>query len=330
MKYLVTGGYGFIGSNFIKRLLDSDKKANIINIDDMLLGSNPMNLKDLKNQNYSFVKGNICDKKLIEKLVNKVDFVINFAAESHVDRSIYNPWPFIESNIHGVYTLLEAIRRKKNIKFLQISTDEVYGSIIRGSHKESDELHPSNPYSATKASAEMLVKAYAKTYDLGTSITRCTNNFGTMQFPEKLIPKTIISALRNESIPIHGDGKAKRQWIHVFDHCDAILKIIKKWKKSSVYNISADYEINNLNLVKRILKNMGKSVSLIEFVPDRPGQDKRYSINSNLIKKQVGWKPKVKFERGLEDTIRWYISNKEWWKKIIFAKVKNPTPWKSN
>jgi len=326
MKYLVTGGYGFIGSNFIKRLLDSDKKAKIINIDDMLLGSNPMNLKNLKNPNYSFIKGNICDKKLIEKLVNKVNCVINFAAESHVDRSIHNPWPFIESNIHGVYTILE-IRRKKTTKLLQISTDEVYGSIMRGSHKESDELHPSNPYSATKASAEMLVKAYSKTYDLDALITRCTNNFGPKQFPEKLIPKTIISALRNESIPIHGDGKAKRQWIHVFDHCDAILKILKKWKKSTVYNISADYEINNLDLVKRILKKLGKSENLIEFVPDRPGQDKRYAINSNLIRKETSWKPKMKFNESLESTISWYVSNKKWWQKIAFNRIKNPTPW---
>ena len=330
MKYLVTGGYGFIGSNFILRCLEKEKNIKITNIDAMFMGSNLMNLKNINSSNYKFVKGNICNKKLMEKLVENVDCVINFAAESHVDRSISNAKPFIDSNIIGVYTILEILKNKRKIKLLQISTDEVYGELLKGSNLEHDELNPSNPYSSTKASAEMLVRSYARTYDLDTIITRCTNNYGPRQFPEKLIPKTIISVLRNKSIPLHGSGTAKRQWIHVFDHCDAILKILSRWKKSSIYNISANYETTNISLVKKILKIMGKSEDLITFVPDRLGQDRRYGINSNLIKKEIGFKPRIRPQEALESTVKWYVFNKEWWQNMSLKKISNPIPWRRN
>lgn len=327
MRYLVTGGCGFIGSNFIYRCLEKNKKIKIINLDAMYTGSNPANFKNFKNPNYSFVKGNICNQKLMEKLVTRSDIIINFAAESHVDRSISDPKTFIRSNIIGVYTILEILRKKKTVKLLQISTDEVYGESMKKNFIEHDELNPSNPYAATKASAEMLIRSYVRTYGINAIITRCTNNFGPRQFPEKLIPKTILSALKHQPIPLHGKGNAKRRWIHVQDHCDALLKIISKWKGGSIYNISGNYEITNLDLVKKILNKIRKNPNLIKFVPDRPGQDRNYKINSNLIKKELGFEPKINPKVGLESTIIWYISNKDWWEKLPFNIVKNPTPW---
>jgi len=325
MKYLVTGGSGFIGSNFIHRCFDYDKDSTIINLDAMLIGSNKLNNKNIKNKKYKFVKGNICDQKVVDKIVSKVDYVVNFAAESHVDRSIKNAKPFIKSNINGVHTILESIRKNKQVKLIHISTDEVYGEILKKRSNEHDELNPSNPYSASKASAEMLIKSYQKTFDIDVKITRCTNNYGPKQYAEKLIPRTIISALKDVSIPIHGNGSAVRQWIHVNDHCDAIISIISKWGKSSIYNISSDNETTNLILVKKILEFFDKP-DLITFVEDRPGQDKRYSINSSLIKKELKFKPKIKFEDGLKSTIEWYEQNEKWWRNISIKKI-NPTPW---
>ena len=327
MRYLVTGGYGFIGSNFIHRCFERKNKAKIINLDAMYTGSNPANFSNFKNPNYYFVKGNICNRKLMEKLVTKTDIIINFAAESHVDRSISDPKTFIQSNIIGVYTILEILRKKKAVKLLQISTDEVYGESMKRDFIEHDELNPSNPYAATKASAEMLIRSYVRTYGINAIITRCTNNFGPRQFPEKLIAKTILSAIKNQPIPLHGKGNAKRQWIYVQDHCDALLKIISKWKRGAIYNISGNFEIKNLDLVKKILNSMGKTYDLIKFVPDRPGQDRNYKINSNLIKKELGFEPKINPKAGLNSTILWYISNKDWWEKLPFNKIKNPTPW---
>ena len=228
MKLLVTGGSGFIGSNFISRCLSNSNKIKIINLDALLIGSNRKNLTKIDHKRYTFFKGNICNKILISKLIKKVDCVVNFAAESHVDRSIVNSKRFLNSNILGVHTILEELRNNKNVKMIQISTDEVFGDITKGAFNENDTLNPSNPYSATKAAAEMLVKSYVRTYDLDVTITRCVNNYGPKQFPEKLIPKTILFALQGISIPMHGDGKARRQWIHVFDHCDTIFKINKK------------------------------------------------------------------------------------------------------
>ena len=321
MKLLVTGGAGFIGSNFIQKCLNSSNDLSIINLDAMLIGSNKKNLENLNSKKYTFVKGNICNKPLVKKLINKVDCVVNFAAESHVDRSIINSSAFLKSNITGVQIILEELRKHKQIPMIQISTDEVFGDIIKGSFFENDSLNPSNPYAATKAAAEMLVKSYARTYNLDITITRCVNNYGPNQFPEKIIPKTILSAIHNIPIPIHGDGKAKRQWIHVSDHCDIILKILLKNKKEPIYNIPGNHESTNLDLVKKILRIMKKSEDLIRFVTDRPGQDKRYSIKSKFINKDFNFKPETDFNHGLNLTIKWYLNNKNAWK--IFKNYHN-------
>jgi dTDP-glucose 4,6-dehydratase len=329
MKLLVTGGCGFIGSNFILRCFEKENDISIINVDALKDGSNLANLKNCNNKLYSFVKGDINNKKLMEKLIQKVDCIINFAAESHVDRSIENSIPFIKSNILGVHNILEILKKYKKVKFLQISTDEVFGEILHGKFSEDAAMNPSNPYAATKASAEMLVKAYSRTYNLDTIITRSVNNYGPRQFPEKLIPKTIISIIKNKKIPIHGNGKAKRQWIHVNDNCDAIFKIIKKWKHGQIYNIPGNYESSNLKLVQKILKSMNGSENLINFVSDRPGQDRRYGIESNFLKNNSKFKPKIDSKEGIESTISWYIENKEWWKNLAFKNISNPTPWKA-
>ena len=327
MKILVTGGSGFIGSNFIHRILENNPTIKIINIDAMKIGSNSLNFKNFKNKNYTFVKGNICNKSLLKKLIKNVDYIINFAAESHVDRSILNSSIFLESNVLGVHNILEILRERKNIRFLQISTDEVYGESVKKNCLESDELNPSNPYAATKAAAEMLIRSYVRTYGVQAKITRCTNNFGPRQYPEKLIPKTIISAIKNQKIPLHGKGLAKRQWIHVFDHCDALYQIILKWPNSLIYNISGNFEATNLDIVKKILKKMNKPKNLIKFVSDRPGQDRGYRVNANLIKKHIGFQPLMQSKKSLDSTIDWYLQNAKWWRNIPFEEVKNPVPW---
>ncbi len=316
MKILVTGGLGFIGSNFILYALQSKYKFRITNIDACLPGSNMKNVREVKtNRNYNYVKGNITNKKTIEKLVSGSDVVINFAAESHVDRSISDPLPFINSNIHGVYTILEAVRKYKK-KLIQISTDEVFGSLKSSSATESYRYNPSSPYAASKAAAENLVNSYFITYDCDVITTRCTNNYGPRQSPEKLIPKTILLAKQNKKIPIYGTGKNIRDWIFVLDHCDAILKILFKGKSGESYNISTNNEVNNITIVKNILKIMGKSDDLIEFISDRPGHDFRYSLNSNKIRRDISWKPTHRFDDGLEKTIDWYQHNIEWQKNI--------------
>ena len=328
MKLLVTGGLGFIGSNFILHVLNKYPKFKITNIDAELVGSNRQSLKDIKNnKNYEYIKGNITNKKLIKRLVSKTDVVFNFAAESHVDRSISDPRPFITSNILGVYTILEAIRKYKK-KFIQISTDEVFGSLKSGSAHEKYPLNPSSPYAASKASAELLVRSYITTYDCDAIITRCTNNYGPRQSPEKLIPKIIFLAEKNKKIPIYGTGKNIRDWIFVLDHCNAILRVFFKGKSGEVYNIAGLNEIDNLTIVKKILKIMGKSMDLIHFTTDRPGHDFRYSLNSSKIYKELRWKPSYNFERGLEYTINWYLKNKDWWKNISSKDISS-TPWKT-
>jgi dTDP-glucose 4,6-dehydratase len=327
MRILVTGGLGFIGSNFIECCLKNSKNTKIINLDAMLIGSNKHSLKNLDAKKYKFHKGNICNSIIVEKLIKNVDCVVNFAAESHVDRSILNSKVFLNSNVLGVYTILEALRNHKHVKMIQVSTDEVFGDIEKGSFYEDDPLNPSNPYAATKAAAEMLVKSYVRTYDLDVTITRCVNNYGPKQTPEKLIPKTILSAINDMAIPVHGDGKAHRQWCHVFDHCNAILKIIKKSKKSLIYNIPGNYEDSNINLIKKILKVLDKSEDLIEFVAERPGQDKRYAIKSKRIKKEINYQPQINFDEGISSTINWYLKNKSWWSSFEFKRIKNPTPW---
>lgn len=316
MRILVTGGLGFIGSNFILYTLQNHPKFKVTNIDACLPGSNIQNLTKIKNNhNYKYIKGNINNKKLIDRLVIDADAVVNFAAESHVDRSISDPGPFIDSNIYGAYTLLEAIR-KHGKKLIQISTDEVFGSLKSDSATEKYPYNPSSPYAASKAAAENLVNSYFITYNCDVITTRCTNNYGPRQSPEKLIPKTILLADQNKKIPIYGTGKNIRDWIFVLDHCDAILRILSKGKKGESYNISANNEVDNITIVRKILKIMDKSEDLIEFTTDRPGHDFRYSLNSSKIRRRLSWKPAHKFEDGLEHTIDWYQQNKEWRRHI--------------
>ncbi|RZD39587.1 MAG: dTDP-glucose 4,6-dehydratase [Thaumarchaeota archaeon] len=327
MKLLVTGGFGFIGSNFILKNLAEHQKWEITNLDAMLYGSNENNLTSIENnQNYKFVEGNISDYGLMKKLISEHDVIINFAAESFVDRSISDAKPFLDSNVNGVFTILEILKNTKK-KFIHISTDEVYGSLTNESAKEDFRFNPSSPYSATKASAELLINAYYKTYDCNCIITRCTNNYGPRQFPEKFIPKSIILANLNKSIPIYGTGKNIRDWLFVDDHCDAITYVLEKGEIGKSYNISANNEIDNLTIVNEILSIMDKSTDLIEFVEDRPGHDFRYSMDSSLIRKEIGWMPKVEFKKGLEKTVQWYLENKEWWEKLSSIILDN-TPWK--
>lgn len=330
MRVLVTGGLGFIGSNFIRYLLEGYSDIEVINLDAMKIGSNPNNLKDLEgDERYTFVKGDIADYELVSKLVKDVDAIVNFAAETHVDRSISNPESFLKSNVIGVFTILEAIRKENlDAKLVHVSTDEVYGDILRGSFKEEDRLKPSSPYSATKAAADMLVLAWVRTYGINACITRCTNNYGPYQFPEKLIPKTIIRASMDLKIPIYGTGKNVRDWIYVLDHCEAIDLVMREGEKGEIYNISSGEEKTNLDVVKTILSIMGKDDSLIEFVEDRPGHDFRYSLDSSKIREKLGWKPKHSFEEGIRKTMSWYLENEWWWKPLADERVLHPTPWK--
>jgi dTDP-glucose 4,6-dehydratase len=327
MKLFVCGGYGFIGSTFIKNHLTNFPQDTIINIDNLTIGSNKLNLSEINNENYSFIKEDIKNFNEIEKISKDVDLIVNFAAETHVDRSIANPKPFIETNILGTFSLLES-SRKYNKKFVHISTDEIYGDLEnKESFNEDDILKPSNPYSATKAAADLLVGSYKRTYGIDCIITRCTNNFGPNQFPEKLIPKTIIRASKNLKIPLYGDGNQIRSWIHVLDHVAAIDDLISKGKSGEIYNITAWNEISNRDIVKKILKIMNKPSTLIEFVPDRPGHDKHYSINSSKIKKEINWIPKYDLDDALKETVNWYLSNKQWWEPLIDEKTLHPQPW---
>ncbi|MGY5148946.1 MAG: dTDP-glucose 4,6-dehydratase [Candidatus Nitrosopumilus sp. bin_68KS] len=327
MKLLVTGGLGFIGSNFILNLLKNHDEHEIINLDAEFYGSNSVSLAELPlSENYQYIKGNICNSQLIDKLISDCDAVINFAAESFVDRSISDAKPFLKSNIDGVFSLLESIKKHKK-KFVQISTDEVFGSLEKDSATEKFPFNPSSPYAATKASAEMLVNSYHITYDCDTVITRCTNNYGPRQFPEKLIPKIILLAEKNRKIPIYGTGKNLRDWLFVDDHCDAIYSILKNGKSGQSYNISSNTEIDNLTIVKKILSIMEKSEDLIEFVEDRPGHDFRYSMNSDKLRNELDWNPKINFDDGLKNTVNWYLSNTQWWKDLSEHTLEN-TPWK--
>ena len=328
MKILVTGGLGFIGSNFILKYLKSNTKDSVINVDAGLYGSNQKNLDEIKNnKNYQFVKGNITDSNLMEKLISKSDIVINFAAESFVDRSIANAKPFLDSNIIGVYTILDIIK-KQNKRFLQISTDEVFGSLKSETANEKFRFNPSSPYAASKASAELLINSYNITYGLDCIITRCTNNYGPKQYPEKLIPKVILLAQRNKKIPVYGSGKNIRDWIYVDDHCNAIMEIITNGKSGESYNISSKNEFDNLSIIKRILNLMGKSEDLIEYVEDRPGHDFRYSLDSSKISKEIGWKNKISFDEGVRETVKWYQENLDWSNSISDSAL-GKTPWKN-
>ena len=328
MKLLVTGGLGFIGSNFILKLLNETNEFDIINVDAELYGANQKNLDSIKNhKKYEFVKGNITNKRLMEELISKCDAVVNFAAESFVDRSISNADPFLVSNIRGAFTILDIITKQKK-RMIQISTDEVFGSLSTGTADEQTKFNPSSPYAATKAAAELLINSFSVTYNPDVVITRCTNNYGPRQFPEKLIPKTIILAKQGRNIPIYGNGKNLRDWIFVEEHCDAVYEILMNGKSSQTYNISANNEINNLEIVNKILEIMGKSSDLIEFVEDRPGHDQRYSLDSSKIKNEFGWSTKINFEEGLRKTIEWYEQNFSYYESISNEILKS-TPWKN-
>jgi dTDP-glucose 4,6-dehydratase len=327
-KLLVTGGLGFIGSNFIRNSIRRYDK--IFNVDNLSYGSNPANLEGLGNQGtYTFVKGDIAKKEPAGRLAEDVDAIVNFAAESHVDRSIANPAPFVRSNVTGTYRLLEAARKNDVGAFLHISTDEVYGTAEAGkSYTETDALKPSNPYSATKASAEHLVQAYYRTYGLNCIITRCTNNFGPYQFPEKLIPKTIIRALKGLKVPLYGNGEQVRSWIHVFDHVEALNLALAKGKAGEVYNVTAWNEKTNAEVVGNVLSALGKGGELIEQVEDRPGHDVRYSVDASKIQKELGWRPKYQFPQAIRDTVDWYVANREWWEPLADARTLHAAPWK--
>ena len=328
MKLLVTGGLGFIGSNFILEVLKNNSDMEITNVDAELYGSNKMNLSStIINQKYKFVKGNITDKKLMEKLILENEIVVNFAAESFVDRSISDAKPFLDSNVNGVFTILEIIKKLKK-KLIHISTDEVFGSLKNKSADEEYKFNPSSPYSATKASSELLINSYRLTYDCDCIITRCTNNYGPRQFHEKLIPKVIHLASKNKKIPVYGNGKNIRDWIFVNDHCKAIFEVLKKGKSGESYNISSNAELSNITIIEKILEIMNKSTDLIEFVEDRPGHDFRYSLNSSKISKEIGWKNKTLFEDGISKTIKWYEENKEIFENIPKTALEN-TPWKN-
>ena len=329
MKFLVCGGYGFIGSAFIRNHIENNPNDEIINIDNMSLGSNKANLDMLKNNDhYRYEKGDITNLKLVEKLSKDIDVIINFAAETHVDRSISNPKPFIETNILGTYSLLEASKNNEKL-FVHISTDEIYGDLEKNQKPftELDNLKPSNPYSATKASADLLVQAYMRTYKSNCIITRCTNNFGPFQFPEKLVPKTIIRAHKNLKVPLYGDGNQVRSWIHVVDHIRAVDLLVYKGKSGETYNITAWNEISNKEIVEKILNKMEKPLNLIEFVNDRPGHDKRYSIDSTKIQKEIGWSPTYDFEKALDETVTWYQNHQKWWEPLVNEQTLHPQPW---
>jgi dTDP-glucose 4,6-dehydratase len=330
MKLLVTGGLGFIGSNFCRFMLKTYPDCELINVDKVGIGANPANLRDMENDaRYTFIKGDICNPQFMHKIIRDVDAVVNIAAETHVDRSISDPYLFLKNNTVGTFTVLEAVRKhNKKARLVHVSTDEVYGQALEGSFTEKTPANPSNPYSASKAAADMFVLSYHKTYDLNVSITRCTNNFGPYQLPEKLIPKTVIRALRDLSIPIYGSGTNIRDWIYVQDHCEAVDVVLQRGKAGEVYNVSAGNEIPNIEIAKKILDLLDKPESLITFVEDRPGHDVRYSLDSTKTRSTLEWQPKFSFNESLESTVRWYVENEQWWTMLATDAILHPTPWK--
>lgn len=340
MNIFITGGFGFIGSNFILRFINQNN-VNILNYDKLTYAGNLDNLKSIENfENYNYVIGDICDKKIVKDTIQDFnpDIILHFAAESHVDRSIKNPFEFIETNVIGTSVLLnEALSyynqlsedKKTIFKFIHVSTDEVYGSILKGSFTEDSNFSPNSPYSASKASAEHFVMAWNKTFNMPINIVNCTNNYGPFQYPEKLIPVTILSCILNKSIPIYGKGDNIRDWIYVQDHCDAIFQVIKDAPTGQKYNIGSKTELTNIEIVEKICKLMDKYypsrsiesyVDLMKFVEDRPGHDFRYSLNIDKINKELNWFPSKSISKGLEETVKWYINNRAWWSKLLDIK----------
>lgn len=320
-KLLVTGGAGFIGNCFVRHILSKYPDYKVINLDALTYAGNIESLDDVKNNpNYSFVHGNICDKRLVRDLISQVDFVVNFAAESHVDRSITGPEIFVETNVQGTLNLLQASKELGVERYLQVSTDEVYGSLGKtGYFTESTPIQPNSPYSASKASADLLVRAYFETYNLPVLTTRCSNNYGAYQYPEKLIPFFISQLLKGEQVPVYGDGLNVRDWLYVYDHCEAIDVVLHKGQVGEVYNIGGHNEKTNLEITKIILAAMGKDESSIKYVEDRLGHDKRYAIDNTKIQTKLGWEPSVTFEQGILLTIDWYLNNQEWIKSVSLA-----------
>lgn len=324
-KLVVTGGLGFIGSNFVRYMLDKYPGYQIINLDKMTYAGNPDNLKDVEhNPRYQFVKGDIADETIVnELLANGVDAVVNFAAETHVDRSISNPGQFITTDVYGTYVLLEGARKFGIKRFIQISTDEVYGEAVDAPCLETDALMPKSPYAASKAGADRLAYSYFATFDTPVVITRCSNNFGGYQYPEKLISLLITNAMEDKPLPIYGDGQNRRDWIYVTDHCEAIDKVLHAdGIAGEVFNISAQEECTNLEIAQTILELLGKSRKLIKFVTDRPGHVRRHAVNAEKIKQRLNWQAGTSFEAGMELTVKWYQENQDWWRKIKSGEYK--------
>jgi dTDP-glucose 4,6-dehydratase len=320
-RLLITGGAGFIGSNFIRYILGKYPDYRIVNLDKLTYCGNLENLRDIaKNKNYKFVKGDIADSKLVGKLVKECDAILNFAAETHVDRSIKDPSSFIKTNVFGTYTLLEAAKKYKTPLIIQVSTDEVYGSIAQGAFKEGDALRPNSPYSASKAAGDLLVRSYFVTYGLPVMITRSSNNFGPYQYPEKVIPLFVTNALKNKKVPLYGDGMNMRDWLFVEDNCEAIDVVMRKGKPGEIYNIGAGNEITNMELTRTLLGIMGKGSELINFVTDRPGHDRLYALDISKVR-GLGWSPRHDFKSALALTIDWYKRNEKWWRMLKKRKV---------
>jgi len=315
-RLLVTGGAGFIGSNFIRWMLRKYPDLHIVNLDALTYAGNPENLRDIeKDPRYSFIHGNICNSDDVAKAMAGCDSVINFAAETHVDRSIHEAGAFVDTDVRGTFVLLEAVRKYRIERFLHISTDEVYGSIEVGSFKETDTLNPSSPYSASKAGGELLAHSYFVTFGLPVLITRSANNFGPYQYPEKLIPLFVTNAIDNKPLPLYGDGKNVRDWLYVEDQAEALDLVLQKGKFGEIYNIGAGNEEMNITVTRSVLKLLGKPESLIHSVKDRPGHDRRYSVATEKIR-ALGWAPRHGFQEGLEKTVRWYVENEAWWRAV--------------
>ena len=325
-RILVTGGAGFIGSNFVRMVLEEQTDCFIVNLDKLTYAGNVENLAGfMDNPNHKFVKGDICDAALVERLIDehKIDSIVNFAAESHVDRSIVEPGIFIETNVTGTLTLLKAALDKNLERFVQISTDEVYGSLpAEGKFTEETPLSPNSPYSASKAAADHLVKAFGHTWGLKYNITRCSNNYGQYQFPEKMIPLMINNALSDKELPIYGDGLYIRDWLYVYDHCKAVWMVLTQTEPGRIYNIGGNNEKTNLEVVGLILERLAKSESLIKHVTDRPGHDRRYAIDSGRIMTELNWQPSVTFQEGINKTIDWYLQNRQWLEHIVSGDYK--------
>ena len=318
MKILVTGGAGFIGSNFIRRILENsiNDVSSIVVLDKLTYAGLKSNLPPSGQNEFEFVQGDICDQALVDKVVGKSDVVINFAAESHVDRSITGSRDFILTNVLGTHTLLEAAKRHELKTFIQVSTDEVYGSIEEGSSSESDTALPNSPYAASKASAELVARSYLQTYGLDVRITRSSNNYGRNQFPEKIIPLFITNLIDGLKVPIYGDGLNSRDWLHVDDNCDGIVKVLANGRPGEIYNLGGGTELTNISLTKKILEIMSRDDSYIDYVPDRLGHDIRYSVDPTKSQREIGYTPLVNFEQGLVETVQWYIENQNWWRPL--------------